>query len=259
MERKKLTMKEKDTKVTKQETLAALRNPGELYVVMSGVTRQPFVVCDDETFDDEILLYYRVEDAKEKAKQLLDQKYLTAVAKLESKQLLPFYTSLYTIGVNALCVNSGTDTEIHLQLEELVIRKKPEEGKKIVENSAFHLTAIYFMQELRRGTDVGSSEKRQELQEEMLAHYMKGSFIIGIQENGQIPVLKQKDGSMFQPIFTDMIEFHKFSRGQKMKTAVVAAEKMAEVLASEAKGVVVNPFGVNVQLNVARKKPPVQS
>ena len=32
-------MSEKETKVTKQETLAALRNPGELYVIMSAATK----------------------------------------------------------------------------------------------------------------------------------------------------------------------------------------------------------------------------
>ena len=32
-------MSEKETKVTKQETLAALRNPGELYVIMSARCR----------------------------------------------------------------------------------------------------------------------------------------------------------------------------------------------------------------------------
>ncbi len=37
-------MSDNNTTVTKQETLAALRNPGELYVVMSGATRLPFVV-----------------------------------------------------------------------------------------------------------------------------------------------------------------------------------------------------------------------
>ena len=47
-------MSEKETKVTKQETLAALRNPGELYVIMSAATKMPFVKCDEETFDDEI-------------------------------------------------------------------------------------------------------------------------------------------------------------------------------------------------------------
>ena len=68
-------MSEKETKVTKQETLAALRNPGELYVIMSAATKMPFVKCDEETFDDEIFLYYQMEDAKDKARKLLDEKY----------------------------------------------------------------------------------------------------------------------------------------------------------------------------------------
>ena len=41
--KEKLKMSEKETKVTKQETLAALRNPGELYVIMSAATKMPFV------------------------------------------------------------------------------------------------------------------------------------------------------------------------------------------------------------------------
>ena len=52
-------MSEKETKVTKQETLAALRNPGELYVIMSAATKMPFVKCDEETFDDEISFIIR--------------------------------------------------------------------------------------------------------------------------------------------------------------------------------------------------------
>ena len=105
-------MKNDNTTVTKKETLAALRRPGELYAVMSQATKLPFVVCDEETFDDEVFLYYRLEDAKEKARQLTDRKYPTAVGKLEEKQLLAFYTSLYAMGVNCLVVNSGTDTQI---------------------------------------------------------------------------------------------------------------------------------------------------
>ena len=66
------------------------RNPGELYVVMSAATRMPFVLCDENTYDDEVLLYYRLEDAKEKAKQLAADRYQTAVAKLNDKQLLGF-------------------------------------------------------------------------------------------------------------------------------------------------------------------------
>ena len=105
---------------------------------MSGATRLPFVFCDEETFDDEVFLYYRAEDAKEKAEELQEKKYASAVVKLEDKQLLAFYTSLYTMGVNCLAVNSGTDTQINIQLSDLVTRRKPEdlpEGKQPVEKT----------------------------------------------------------------------------------------------------------------------------
>ena len=144
-------MKENQTTVTKQETLAALRHPGELYVIMSAATKMPFVFCDEETYDDEVFLYYRMEDAQNKAKELSDRKYKTGVAKLNEKVLLGFYTSLYTLGVNCLAVNAGTDTAINIQLPDLVIRKnQTEDGKKVLENPELHLTALYFMQELRK-------------------------------------------------------------------------------------------------------------
>ena len=250
-------MNDNSTTVTKQETLAALRNPGELYVIMSAVTRLPFVKCDEETYDDEIFLYYRADDAKEKARELAKEKYMAAVVKLEEKQFLPFYTSLYTIGVNCLAVNHGTDTQISVQLSDLVIRKNPDqlpEGKKLVENPALHLTAIYFMQEMRRQEKPQPTEELKELQEELLAHYSKGTFIIAIQEDKQIPVLKQKNGDIYQPVFTDMLEIQKFAKGQKMRTAVIPAAKIPDILVGAAKGVVINPMGVNVQLQVAKRK-----
>lgn len=254
-------MNDNSTTVTKQETLAALRTPGELYVIMSGATRLPFVFCDEETFDDEIFLYYRADDAKEKAKELQGKRYASAVVKLEDKQLLAFYTSLYTMGVNCLAVNSGTDTEISIQLSDLVIRRKSEElpeGKRPVENPALHLTAIYFMQEMRRQAEPQPTEELNKLQEELLAHYGKGTFVAAVREDGQVPILKQKDGSIYQPLFTDMLEFQKFARGEKMKMAVIPAAKIPEILVGEAKGVVINPFGVNVQLQVAKRKKPAQ-
>lgn len=252
-------MSDNSTTVTKQETLAALKNPGELYVVMSSATKLPFVKCDDETYDDEIFLYYRVEDAKEKAQELLKEKYQTAVAKLESRQLLPFYTSLYALGVNCLAVNHGTDTRISIQLSDLVVRKDPSQlpdGKKLLENPALQLTAIYFMQEMRRQGEPRPTEKLKELQEELLAHYSKGTFIIAVQEDRQIPVLKLKNGDVYQPVFTDLPELQKFTKGKKMRTAVIPAAKIPDILVGNAKGVVINPMSVNVQLQVAKRKKP---
>ena len=93
-----------------------------------------------------------------------------------------------------------------------------------------------------------------ELQEELLAHYGKGTFLIPVEENGQIPILKQKDGSLYQPVFTDVLEFQKFTKGRPVRSAVVPGEKIAELLMEDVKGVVLNPLGVNVQLQVARRK-----
>lgn len=254
-------MDENKTNVTKKETLAALRNPVELYVLMSATTRMPFVHCDEETFDDEVFLYYRLEDAKEKARELDEQKYQTAPLRLdqEEKVLLSFYTNLYVMGVNCLAVNCGTEKEIKLALEELVTRRKPEEmpeNQQIVENPALHLTALYFMQEMRHLPGPEPTEELKEIQEEMLAHFQSSTLLVAVQEDGQVPLLKQQDGSVYQPVFTDLIEFQKFSHPQKLRAAMVPSVKILEMMPTEAKGVVINPFGVNVQLQIARTQQP---
>lgn len=250
-------MDENSKKTALRETLQSLRTPGELYVIMSGATKLPFVVCNPETFDDEILLYHREEDAKNKAKELTEAHYLAGVAKLVDDQLLAFYTSLYLMGVNGLSVNVGTDQEKRVQLKDLVVRqnmKEAGEGKMIVENPEMHLTAIYLMQELRHQTGGEVTDQIKELQEELLAHYQKGTFLISVQEDGQIPVLKQKDGSMHQPIFTDILEFRRFAGDKKLKMLAIPSAKIPEALIPDARGVVINPLGVNVQLTVHRPK-----
>lgn len=73
------------------------------------------------------------------------------------------------------------------------------------------------------------TEELKELNEEMMAHYMRGRYILGVTEKNAVPILKQKDGRVLQPIFTDMQEFMKFqnvNRNEKMKTAVVEAAKL---------------------------------
>lgn len=256
-------MDENKTIVTSEvkQALVNLRNLEEIYVMMSGVTKMPFVVCDEETFDDEVLLYYQEYDAKAKAKALAEEHYNVGIARVDQNSRLGFYTNLYTMGVNALAVNVGTESEIKLQLKELVVRKNQEEmpeGKKLIENPELHLTAMYLMQEAHRQIGPEVPENVKELQEEMLADYKKGTFIVAVQEDNQIPLLKQQDGNLYQPIFTDMIEFSKFAQGKKMKTAAIPAIKIPEVLIPDAKGVAINPFGVNVRLDVNRptqKKP----
>ena len=100
------------------------------------------------------------------------------------------------------------------------------------------------------------TDELKELNEEMLAHYQEGRYIVTVQEDKGIPILKQKDGKVYQPIFTDVQEVKKFqnlNKGVTLKTAVVEGSKIPEILSPEAFGVAVNPFGVNLQLQINRK------
>ncbi len=241
----------------RQEVLAHLRNAKELFVIISLHTKMPFVFCDPETFDDEVLLYKTEKEAQKGGKLLLAQKDPVNIAKLENRHLLSFYSNLFTMGVNALAVNKGLEDEIHLQLGELV--KRPDmdnlpDGKKWVENPQFHLTALYFMQQMRKDPKQQMTEEMKEMQEELLVDLQRGKFLVAVEPDKGLPILKQKDGSVFQPIFTDPDEFRKFNRENKYRTAVIEYAKIPDILAPEAKGVIVNPVGVNVPFNIARPK-----
>lgn len=249
----------KNMEIRKKETLVMLRSAESIYTLMAASTRLPYVVCDPETYDDEVLLFQNEEPAKKEAQRLQGEGYPVQVLRLQNKALLGFYISLFPMGVNGMLVDKGLETEMALQVEELVKKPKfPGEPKnQPPENPALHLTAIYFMQELRRKGISGMTDELQELNEEMLAHFQRGKYLIAMAENQELPLLKQADGGLFQPIFTDIHEFQKFQNANKAKTLkplAVEVDKLPEVIAKNASGVALNPFGVNVPLQVKRKE-----
>ena len=125
--------------MNKTVILSLLKISKEIYCIMSTATKMQYVQCDPETFDDEISVFLKEDEAKEKAKE--------------------------------------------------------------------------------------RQEETKELSEELAAHFAKGTFIIAVEEDNKIPLLKQKDGNLkdvtFQPIFTDIPEFMKFNINKKMKPVVV--------------------------------------
>lgn len=241
----------------KKKLLEKLRSAEAIYVLMSDCTRMPFVECDAETFDDQVFVYFDEEAAKKEAQLRAEEK--VRVTKIENKFLLPFFTGLYPMGVNCIVTEKGTMQEASLQLGELVVRNVKEaekQGKTVVENPELHLTAIYFMQKLRTLSNPQMTDELRELNEEMMAHYMRGRYIVGVAEKNTMPILKQKDGKTLQPIFTDMQEFMKFrsvNREDQLKTAIIEAARIPEIIAKEAAGIVVNPYGINLVLQIPRK------
>ena len=235
-----------------------MKDAEELYVIMSGCTKAPYVVCDEETFDDQILMFLNEAAAQEKARALFAEKIPVGIAKIAKQGLLFFCSTLFTMGVIALLVSDGESTE-RVQVSDFVKRKDPntlEEGKVWIENPELHLTALYYMQELRRMERPVMNEQMMEWQEEISVNFNRGKFLVAIpQEEKGIPLVKSKNGDIFQPIFTDAMEFEKFNREKKFRAIVVESAKLSQILPQEAQGVILNPLGVNMPLNVKRNAP----
>lgn len=242
------------------KNLQQLRSAEAVYTIMSECTRMPLVVCDADTFDDEVLIYFTEEDAQNKGKELMKAGNPVQLVKVDKTNRLSFFVGLLPLGVNSVLVNAGLEGEMRIQLSELVTRPDAEklpDGTIRVENPELHLTALYLLQKTRRKAKPEEAEEIQELSEEMMAHFHKGTFIVAVEEGKGIPVLNQKDGKVFQPVFTDIQEMKKFqllSKGVVFQPKAVEAAKLPELLAAEAEGVVVNPFGINLQLQMKRKE-----
>ena len=63
---------DKDTNKTSANPITLkLRQTQELYVIFSACTRAPYVLCDPETFDDEVFVFFDLEKAKKAGRLLL--------------------------------------------------------------------------------------------------------------------------------------------------------------------------------------------
>ena len=232
----------------KRFMLQQLRNSGEIFVLFSRCTRLPYVYCDQETYNDQIYIFRKEENARGAAEEYGKQEIPVQVLKVENKDFLNFYSSLYFLGINAMLVDEG-DEQMEILLEELVTPpdySKMPEGQIRVDNPEFQLTAMYLMQELRRAPGVQPTEEMKEMEEELTANMRRGVYIVPVQEDTKVPLMKIKEDAMFQPIFTDMHEFNKFGGSSKFHGAVIPYDKLTEVVAEQAKGVVINPLGVHV-------------
>ena len=245
----------------KLNILMNIQKAKELYVIMSKCTRLPFVNCNEDTMDDEVFVFLDEEAGKNYVTFLAEKDELVDLITIQQKQALGFFSSLYTLGVNCVHMDKSGKHEMALQLAEIVRRPEKDqlpEGKERIENPEFHLTAMYYMQKIRKNPKMQMNEELKELQEEMMIHFWEGDVLLVVQEEGkQIPLLRKGEGKPYQPIFSDVPEFQKFcSVNPKVKFRMlkVEAKKVPMILAKEAAGVVVNPFGVNLQLDIARKK-----
>lgn len=240
----------------KKELIHKIQTREEIFALFSRATRQPFVICDAESFNDQVWIFENKEDLEMAAQPIAAEKNAIGGIKVENKSFLNFYTTLYTLGVNSI-VYHEKDRKTEFELEEIV--KKPDFSvlpaeKRPLFNPQLQLSALYFMQEFRRDVEMSKKQSLPELEEEVAANVVKSKFLLAVEKkeekekNVQIPYVKNGNGDIFQPVFTDVEEFRRFNREGKFQALQVNFENMEKVVIPIAKGIVINPSSFDLIL-----------
>ena len=244
--------------ISEQDAIKELQTRENIFVAYSQATKLPYVICDEESFNDQVWVFATEEEIKEFGKKKLEEKVLLMGMKYERKDYPRFYGTLYAIGVNSVVwVDGENKAEVELtKIAKQADFSQLEEKKRPLFNSTLQLSGIYFMQELRR--PIKKEERTanmREMEEELIVNLRKSEFLIAMaaDENEStkvnIPYLKNKDGDILQPAFTDVMEFDKFARGKKMRAAKVPFDKLPGLFIPQAKSFVINPMGFNLILD----------
>ena len=224
--------------ITEQEAIKELQTRDEIFVAYSQATKLPYVICDQESFNDQVWVFATEEEIKAFGKKKLEDKILLMGMKYEKKDYPRFYGTLYAIGVNSVVWVDG-ENQIEVELTRIARQadfSQLEPKKQPLFNSTLQLSGIYFMQELRRPIK-------------------KSEFLVAMATDPEdptkvnIPYLKNKQGDILQPAFTDVMEFDKFARGKKLRAAKVPFAKLPGLIINQAKAFVINPMGFNLILD----------
>ena len=240
-----------------------IRNREDMYVAFCVYTNMPFVTCDPDTFNDQIWIFETEQLFRNFAASYTEKKIRLQAAKVLKQSFLPFYSTLYLIGVNELVyVNEGGT--FHVDLEKVV--PKPDYSKKKqppLVNAALQLTGLYFGQEAGRPVPPEQKNLR-DLQEELAADMVRARYIAAVEpgpgdepleqkirsSNFRVILLKGSNGDVFQPLFTDMNECQKFLRGKKQAaTLQLPFPALERILSKDAKGFMLNPAGFHLVMS----------
>ena len=74
--------------VDKSDVLKKMREAEAIYVLMSDCTRMPFVVCDPETYDDQVLIFFSEEEAMKGGQEFLKEGNPLKIFNIENKYML---------------------------------------------------------------------------------------------------------------------------------------------------------------------------
>ena len=240
------------------EIIRKLQTLEKSYIVFGRLTRMPFIMCDTESFNDQIRIY----ESKDEAVEFCDNKQeetndILMVAEINKAQMLNFYGSLFLIGADEVVFKATNSEEVKLPLNNIVV--EPDFSKHPAVNQNLQLTGLYFMQELARKIPNDDKKNLPAYEEEMASNIVKAKFIVPVLVDGEagenknvnvkLPRVSNKDHQQFQPLFTDVNEFAKFNKENQYKINVMDFETVLRILDESVFGTVINPLGMNIVLS----------
>lgn len=251
-----------DKKMTVDQVfiIKKLQNLEEMLVAYSAVTRMPFATCDEETFNDQIWIFTDPDKVKAFAESYKEKKIMIIPIKVPKKDASLFYMNLFAMGINEVVFCDG-DQEFKIELTKIVrmpdMDAVPENQRPLL-NPQLQLSAIYFLQELRKPGVEPNKEALKELEEEMSANLVKSTYLMPVDiqkneegaENVRLLYVQNKQGERYQPIFSDTGELIKHYRGKEEKNRLIQVkfDQLLRYMIKDVEGYVLNPEGINLIL-----------
>ena len=230
----------------------------EIHVPFCTGTNMPFVTCDDETYNDQIWTFTSLDAVKEFAQTYAQQKLAFRDVLVKKAQFGAFFMDLYSMGINEIvfCDEQGTHKLDFSQIVKFPDFSKMPEKQRPLMNQELQLSTIYFLQEARKSGVEPDKAKLEPLAEEMYANLANSRFLHQVmtddtQEHTKgkllFPLLTDKKGNQFQPIFSDHNQYMKHRQKNKpaenTRTLLVGIEELKKYLMKQAKGYLINPDG----------------
>ena len=235
-------------------------------IVFSTVTKHPFLVCDEETYDDELLIYADVNEMQESVKPYVAKGYLLHGVTIPQDKLARFLSDCFTLGVNQLVFHEN-GTRFSVSLDKIVIHPDysnlPMEKRPLL-NPELQLSVLYFLQELSRRIpeEQRDQEKLRDQEEELAANMAKAQFLVPIRLNEplkpgerlepgkfQLTMINTKEGEQFLPIFSDVKEYTLFNKENKYQGILMTIENLRQLIKDPCKGLMLNPTSIALRLN----------
>ena len=237
------------------ETLyEAVKNADELYLAYNEQTGYPYIDGDGSVW-----MFSAKEYADLAEDYYRQQLVLLTTRRVEKEKIMGTFAQLYTWGMEQVRLDNGQCTAV---IERGRILPPPDwshtpKEQIPVMNPILQRRMITFFQELRSRADYpGKKEAIHKLEAEMLEEVLKGTYIVPMQRQAQNMVFAnlgdERDRTDWLPAFTDWNEFEIIYDKKQWNGCVMTYDDLCTV--SGARGIVVNPAGVNFRISQSNKQ-----